>query len=153
MNPIVNPVVTELYFIGQGGPRAISTGTHTQSIIEGGENIVHGDVITNMLTKPTQVFLESDSFPFDPDQAKTLMVTSLVEALLTSNGNIHSASILGASRTNQSRIIAPGMHEDISGRDDLRSTVRNDAGKADKLDATVDGSSTDEWNTASLRVE
>ena len=31
-----NPVVTELNFIGQGGPRAISGGTHTQSIIEGG---------------------------------------------------------------------------------------------------------------------
>ena len=50
MNPVVNPVVIELDFIGQGGPRAISGGTHTQSIIEGGENIVHGDVITHMLT-------------------------------------------------------------------------------------------------------
>ena len=28
-----NPVVTELDFIGQGGPRAISWGTHTQRII------------------------------------------------------------------------------------------------------------------------
>ena len=30
-----NPIVTELDFIGQGGPRAISGGTHTQSIIQG----------------------------------------------------------------------------------------------------------------------
>ena len=45
------------------------------------------------------------------------------------------------------------MHEDISGRDDVRSTVRNDVGEADKLNATVDGSSTDEWNTASSRIE
>ena len=106
-------------FIGKGGPRAISGGTHTQSIIEGGENIVHGDVITHMLTNPTQVFLGSDYFPFDPEQAKALMVTSLVEALLTSNGNIRSASIIGASRPNQSRIFAPGMQEDISSRDDI----------------------------------
>ena len=43
----MNPVVTELDFIGQGGPRAISGGTHNQSIIQGGENIVHGEVITH----------------------------------------------------------------------------------------------------------
>ena len=45
------------------------------------------------------------------------------------------------------------MNEDISNRDDARSTVRNDVGEADKLDATVEGSSTDEWNTASSRIE
>ena len=80
------------------------------------------------------------------------MVTSLIEALLASNGNIRSASILGANRTNQIRIFAPGMHEDISGRDDVRSTVRNDVGETDKLDATVDGSTTNERNTASSRI-
>ena len=31
-----NPVVTELNLIGPGGPRAISGGTHTQSLIKGG---------------------------------------------------------------------------------------------------------------------
>ena len=77
------------------------------------------------------------------------MVTYLIEALLTSNGNIRSASILGASRTNQSRIFAPGMHKDISGRDDVRSTVHNGVRAADKLNATVDGSFTDKGNTAS----
>ena len=148
-----NPVVTELDLIGQGRPRSVSGETHTQSIIEGGENIVHADIITHMLTNPTQVSLGSDSFPFDPDQAQTLMVTSLIESLLASNGNIRSASILGASRNYQSRIFSPGMHEDISGRDDVRSTVRNDVREADKLDATVDGSSTDEENTASSQIE
>ena len=78
----MDPVVTELNYIGQGGPWAISGVTHTQSIIQGGENIICSDVITHMLTKPTQVSLESDSSPFDPDQAKTLMVTYLVEFLL-----------------------------------------------------------------------
>ena len=100
MNPVVNPVVTELYFIGQGGPQAISGVTHTQIIIEGGGNIVHGDSITHILTNLTQVSLESDYFPFNPEQVKTLMVTSLVESLLTSNGNKISASILGARRSN-----------------------------------------------------
>ena len=68
--------------------------THTQSIIEGRENIVHADVINHMLTNPTKVSLRSDYFPFEPEQAQTLMVTSLMEALLASNGNIRSASIL-----------------------------------------------------------
>ena len=140
----MDPVFTELDFIGQGEPRAISGGTHTQSNIQGGENIVHGDVITHMLTNPTQVSLESDSFPFDPQQAKTLMVTYLVESLLASNGNVRSEIIIGASRPDQSRIFAPGMNEYISCRDYVRSTVQNDVGEADKLDATVKGSLTDE---------
>ena len=61
-----NPVVKELYFIGKGGPLAVSRETHAQSIIEGRENIVHADVITHILTNPTQVSLGSNSFPFDP---------------------------------------------------------------------------------------
>ena len=83
------------------------------------------------MTNPTQVLLGSDSFPFEPEQAQTLMVTSLIEDLLASNGNIRSTSILGSSRTNKSRIFAPGMHEDISGRDDVQSTVHNDVPEAD----------------------
>ena len=74
--------------IGQGGSRAVIGGTHTQSIIEGREDIIHGDVITHMITNSSQVSLKSDSFPFDPEQAQTLMVTSFIEALLASNGNI-----------------------------------------------------------------
>ena len=90
-----------------------------------------------MLTNPDQMLLESDSFPFDPLQAKTLMVTSLVESFLASNGKVRSASIIGASRPDQSRTFSPGMNEDISRRDDVQSTVQNDVGEADKLDATV----------------
>ena len=91
-----------------------------------------------MITNPSQVSLKSDYFPLDPELVQTLMVKYLIESLLASNGNIRSTSILGASRTNQSRMFAPGMHEDISGRDDVRSTVRNDVREADKLDTTVD---------------
>ena len=125
--------------IGQGGTWAVIGGTHTKSIIEGREDIIRGDVITHMITNPSQVSLKTDYFAFDPEQAQTLMVTSLIEALLASNGNIRSTSILVASRTNQSRIFAPGMHEDISGRDNVQSTVRNDVREADKLDTTVYG--------------
>ena len=46
-----NPIVTELNVIGQGGPRAVIGGTHSQSTIEGREDIIHGDVITHMITK------------------------------------------------------------------------------------------------------
>ena len=53
----MEPVVTEFDFIGQGGPWASSAGTHTQSIIQGGENIVRNDVITHVLTNPDQVSL------------------------------------------------------------------------------------------------
>ena len=80
------------------------------------------------------------------------MLTSFVEAFLARNRNIRTTSILGARRPNHSRIIAPGMHEDISGRDNVRSTVRNDVRIADKLDTTVDGNTTDERNTSSLRI-
>ena len=45
------------------------------------------------------------------------------------------------------------MHEDISGRDNVQRTVRNDVREADKLDTTVDGPTTDERNTASSRIE
>ena len=81
------------------------------------------------------------------------MVTSLVESLLESNGNVRSTSIIGEIRPDQSRILTPGMNKDLSIRDDVGSTVRNDVGEADKLDATVEGYLTDEWNTTSSRIE
>ena len=102
-----------------------------------------------MITNSRQVSLKGNSFPFDKEQVQTLMLTFLIEALLARNRNIGTTSILGASRTNQSRIFAPGMHGDISGRDNFQSNVRNDVREAGKLDTTVDGPTTDERNTAS----
>ena len=144
-----NPIVTELNVIGQEGSRAVIGGTHTQSIIEGRKDIIHGDVITQLITNRRQMSLKGDSFPFDKEQAQTLMLTSLVEAILACNWNIGTKSMLGASRPNHSRIFAPGMHEDISVIYNVRSTVRNDVREADKLDTTVDGPTTNERNTAS----
>ena len=57
-----NPIVTELNVIGQGGSRDVIGGTHTQSIIEGKEEIIHGDVITHMITNPSQVSSKSIIF-------------------------------------------------------------------------------------------
>ena len=110
----MDPIVTGFGIIGQGGYRAISEGIHTQSIIQGGGNILRNDFITHVLANSGDFTLECDYFPFNPLKAETLMVAPLDETFLESDGNIRSASIIGASRLNQSRIIAPGMNEDIS---------------------------------------
>ena len=80
------------------------------------------------------------------------MVASLDEPFLASDGNVRSASIIGASRPDQSRIISPGMNKDILSRDDVQSTVRSDVGEVDKLDAAVQLSLSNEWNAAPSRI-
>ena len=144
-----NPVVTELNVIGQGGYRDVIGGTHTQSIIDGRKGIIHSDIITQLITNHRQMSLKGDSFLFDKEETQTLILTSFVESLLARNRNIRTTSILGSRRPNHSQIIAPGMHTDISSRDNVRSTVRNDVQIADKMDTTVDGLTTNERNTAS----
>ena len=119
----MDPIVTGFGIIGQGGPRDIRGRIHTQSIIQGGENIICSDVITHVLTNPDELTLKSDYFLFNPRKAQTFMVAPLDEPFLASNGNVRSASIIGASRPDQGRIIATGMNEDISSRDDVQSTV------------------------------
>ena len=134
-----NPVVTELNVIGQGGPRAVVGGTHTQSIIDRSKGIIHSEVITQIITDHSQMSLKGDSFPFDKKEAPTLVLASFVEAFLTRNRHICTTRIVGARRPNHSRIFPPGMHEDIYGGDNIRSTVRNDVLRADKLETTVEG--------------
>ena len=119
----MDPIVTGFGVIGQGGSWSISGGSHTQSIIQGGGNIIRSDVITRVLTNSGELTLECDSFPFNPIKVETLMVEYLDEPFLTSNGNVRSASIIGSSRPDQSRIIAPGMNEDILSKDNVRSNV------------------------------
>ena len=80
------------------------------------------------------------------------MLTSFVEAFLTHNQNIHTTSIVGARRPNHSQIFSPGMHEDISGGDNVRITVRNDVRIADKLNTTVEAFTTDKRNTAPSQI-
>ena len=80
------------------------------------------------------------------------MVAHLNETFLSSDGDVRSASIIGTSRPNQSMIIALGMNEDVSSRDDVQSTVRSNVGKADKLDASIQKSLSNEWNAAPSRI-
>ena len=115
----MGPIATGFGIIGQGGSRANSGGSHTQSIIQVGENIVCSDVITHVLTNSGELTLESNSFLFDPLKAETLMVALLNEPFLASDGDIRSTRLIGASRPDQSRIVAPGMNEDISSRNDV----------------------------------
>ena len=102
----MDPIVTGFGIIGQGGSRAIRGGSHTQSIVQGGENIIHSDVITHVLTNSGDLTLKCDSFLFNPLKTEMLMFVSLDEPFLASDGNVRSAIIIGASRPDQSRIIA-----------------------------------------------
>ena len=115
----MDPFLTGVGIIGQGGPRNISGGTIYQSIVQGGKSIIYSNVITHVLKNSSQMTLGSDSFPFDPLKAQTLMITPLTEPFLTSDGIVCSTSVIGASRPNHSRIIASSMNEDISSRDDV----------------------------------
>ena len=133
----MEPVVTGIGIIGQGGSRTISGGSHTQSIVQGGGNIIRSNIITHVLTNSGELTLESDSFTFDPLKAETLMVAPLIEPFLASDGDVRLTSIIGASRTDQSRIVAPGMNKDISSRDDVRSTVRSDVGKVKHISGST----------------
>ena len=127
----MEPVVTRFGIIGQGGSCTISRGSHTQSIVPGGGNIICSDVITHVLTNSGELTLESDSF-HSTHLSQTLMVENLNEPFLSSDGDVRLTSITGASRPDQSRIVSQGMNKDISSRNDVRSTVRSDVGKADK---------------------
>ena len=108
-----------------------------KALFKGGGNIIRSDNINHVLTNSGELTLESDSFTFDPLKAETFMVVPLNETFLACDRDVHSTSVIGASRPDQSRIVAPGMNEDISSRDDVRSTFQNDVGKADKLDTSA----------------
>ena len=59
-----SPVVTELNVIGEGRPRAIQSGAHTQIIIDGRKSIIQSDIITHLITDHSQMSLKGDYFPF-----------------------------------------------------------------------------------------
>ena len=97
--------------------------------------------------------LKSDSFAFDPLKVQTLVIAPLTKPLLTSDRDVRSTSVIGASRPNHSRIVSPFVNKYISSGDDVWSTVQSDAGEADKLDTAVQRSSTDKRNMAPSRIE
>ena len=52
------PVVTELNLIGQGNPRTIESGIHTQIIIDGRSEIIQSDIMTHLVTEHSQMSLK-----------------------------------------------------------------------------------------------
>ena len=54
----LEPVVTGVGIIGQGGPRAISGGSITQDMIHGGTSIISSNVITHVLTDSIKIIQE-----------------------------------------------------------------------------------------------
>ena len=94
-----------------------------------------------------------DYFAFDPLKVQTLVIAPLTEPFLTSDRDVLTTSVIGASRPNHSRIVALFMNKDILSRDDALSTVRSDVGELDKLDTAVQRSLTDKRNTAPSRIE
>ena len=96
--------------------------------------------------------LKSNSFPFHKKEASTLMFTPFIESFLTHNGHIRTAGIIGTSRPNHSRILPPGMNEDILSGNNVQTTVRSDVQIANELDTTVKGFTTDKRNTESSGI-
>ena len=97
--------------------------------------------------------LKSDSFAFNPLKAQMLVFGPLTGPFLTSDRDVHTKSVIGASRTNHIRIGTPFMNKDIVSTDDALITVRSDINELDKLDTAVQGSSTDKSNTEPSRIE
>ena len=65
------------------------------------------------------------------------MFAPFLEAFLTLNGHIHTTGIVGTSRPDHSRIIAPGMYEDILRGNDVTTNVLSDVRVMEKLDTTI----------------
>ena len=70
--------------------------------------------------------LKSDYFTFDPLKAQTLVIAPLTEPFLTSDRDVRTTIVIGASRPNHSRVGTPLMNKKISSGDDVLSTVRSD---------------------------
>ena len=146
------PVVTEFNLIGQGNPRTIESGIHTQSIIDRTSEIIQSDIMTHLVADHSQMSLKSKSFPFHKNEASTLMFAPFVEAFLTRNGHIRTTGINGTSRPNHSRILTPGMNEDILSGNNVTTTVRSDFRVMENLETTVEAFTSNERNTESSGI-
>ena len=80
------------------------------------------------------------------------MFAPFLEAFLAGNWHVRTSGIVGTGRANHSRIISPRMHEDISRRKNLTTTVRGDIRVIEKLDTTVDGLTANKRNTDSTNI-
>ena len=81
----VDSVVNGVGIIGRGGPRDISRGT----------SIISSNVITHVLTNSSDMILKSNSFPFNPLKAQTIVLAPLTEPFLTSDRDVRTTSAIG----------------------------------------------------------
>ena len=121
-------------------------------MISGGAKIISSNVITDVLADSSNMILKSDSFSLDPLKSQTLVIASQNEPFISCDRNVHASSGIGDSRIDHCRIGTPSVNKEIWSVDDNFS-VRSDGGEADKLDTSVQRYSTNERNTASLRIE
>ena len=142
----VDPVVTGVGIIEQGGPRAISGGSITQGIIQRGKSIIISNVITHVLTNFNKMIFKSDHFPFKPLKSQTLVSAPMKKPFLNCDRDVRMSSKIEDIRPEHGRIGTPFVNKKIWSGDDNFS-VRNDVGKTDKLDTTVQRSSNYERNT------
>ena len=103
----MDPVLTGVGIIGQGGPRAISGGSITQGMIHRGTRIIIINVIKHVLTDSSKMILKIDLFPFNPLKSKRLVIEPLTETFLTSDRDVRTSSEIGDSRPEHGRIITP----------------------------------------------
>ena len=80
------------------------------------------------------------------------MFTPFLEAFLTRNGHIRTTGIIGTSRPNHSRILTPGMNEDILCGNNVTTTVRSDVRVMEKLDTVIEAFMSNERNTESSGI-
>ena len=80
------------------------------------------------------------------------MFAPFLEAFLTGNLHVRMTGIVGTCRADHSLIISPRMHKYILRGNDVATTVQSDVRVMDKLDATVDGLTTNKRNTESSDI-
>ena len=90
--------------------------------------------------------LKRNSLPFHKKEAPTLMFTAFIEAFLTCNGHIRTTGIIGTSRPDHSRILTPGMNEDILSGNYVTTTVRSDVRVMEKLNTVVEAFTSNDRN-------
>ena len=118
----------------------------------GGNSIISSNVITHVLKNSSEMTLKSESFHFNPLKSQTLVIAPLTEPFLTSDRDVRASSEIEDIRPERGRIGTPFVIKEIWSRYDNFS-VRSDVGELDKLDTSVQRSSTDESNTASSQIE
>ena len=106
----VKPDLTGVGIIGRGR-RGI-----TQGMINVGIGIISSNVITDVLTDSSKMFLKSDSFPLDPFKSKTLVIASQNEPCLSCDSIVRSSSEIGDSRIYHSMIGTQIMKKNIISR-------------------------------------